>query len=282
GEAPWSIGAGGAPNDEAGGAPSSGAAGAAPEGGAAGAGGDAAAGVGGDVPTGGTPEGGAGGAGTPSDAGAGGADDAEGGAAGACTGSACEPERCGNGKKEGKEECDDGNDVNEDECTSECKLAVCGDRYVWSGVEDCDDGNDKNDDNCPNSCRIQCGDGFQNLGEACDDGNTVSGDGCSADCIVEPHCQPFNGVVCPTGATKWCQLTPTHCGDEYPAEAEIACEVCTGKPCDIQSGDRCDNAGMKSTGLSCNLLFVFGNGLCSLNRIEDCNGNTDGTWCSFD
>ncbi|MBI4135324.1 DUF4215 domain-containing protein [Candidatus Uhrbacteria bacterium] len=34
---------------------------------------------------------------------------------------------CGNGTKEGSEQCDDGNQVNEDGCTNECRLAVCND-----------------------------------------------------------------------------------------------------------------------------------------------------------
>lgn len=62
---------------------------------------------------------------------------------------------CGNGILETGEVCDDGNTSNTDSCLNTCRLAVCGDGYVRSGVE------------------------------GCDDGNTVSGDGCSATCTVE-------------------------------------------------------------------------------------------------
>jgi cysteine-rich repeat protein len=61
--------------------------------------------------------------------------------------------RCGNGRKELDEECDDGNWVADDGCTNLCTLPVCGDGVVQ---------------------------GFR--GETCDDGNTRSGDGCAANC----------------------------------------------------------------------------------------------------
>ncbi len=47
-----------------------------------------------------------------------------------------EPEPvCGNGVVEGDEACDDGNDLNTDECTDTCQVAACGDGYVQEGVE---------------------------------------------------------------------------------------------------------------------------------------------------
>ena len=45
---------------------------------------------------------------------------------------------CGNGVREGDEECDDGNTDNTDGCTNACKLAACGDGFVHAGVEQCD------------------------------------------------------------------------------------------------------------------------------------------------
>ncbi|MCA9714936.1 MAG: DUF4215 domain-containing protein, partial [Myxococcales bacterium] len=46
---------------------------------------------------------------------------------------------CGDGVVEGDEQCDDGNDVDEDDCTTACAPATCGDGFVWDGVEACDD-----------------------------------------------------------------------------------------------------------------------------------------------
>jgi cysteine-rich repeat protein len=62
---------------------------------------------------------------------------------------------CGNGIVEGDEECDDGNDVDDDDCTNACTLPVCGDGIVQ-----------------------------EHLGETCDDGNTLAGDECAASCVL--------------------------------------------------------------------------------------------------
>ncbi|NBD13788.1 thrombospondin type 3 repeat-containing protein [Corallococcus silvisoli] len=68
---------------------------------------------------------------------------------------------CGDGKKEGSEQCDDGNTINGDGCESNCTIT-------------------------PTTPGGKCGDGVKDANEACDDGNTVSGDGCEADCTVTP------------------------------------------------------------------------------------------------
>jgi fibro-slime domain-containing protein len=78
--------------------------------------------------------------------------------------------------------------------------AGCGDLVVVA-PEQCDDGNTMPFDGCSSDCRIEpvcnssgpctsrCGDGVV-VGEECDDGNTVDGDGCSSACKVE------TGFVC--------------------------------------------------------------------------------------
>jgi len=58
----------------------------------------------------------------------------------------------------------------------------CGDGHVDSG-EQCDDGNDINTDDCRNDCTLPvCGDGIKDANEQCDDGNKVEGDGCNNNC----------------------------------------------------------------------------------------------------
>jgi cysteine-rich repeat protein len=49
-----------------------------------------------------------------------------------------DPEFCGNGVVDPGEECDDGNDDDNDACTSQCLLPRCGDGSVWYAMEDCD------------------------------------------------------------------------------------------------------------------------------------------------
>jgi cysteine-rich repeat protein len=68
----------------------------------------------------------------------------------------CSPSVCMDNKLNvtAGEECDDGNDVNEDECVMMCKDAKCGDGYVLNGVEECDDGNKTEGDECTNACTL--------------------------------------------------------------------------------------------------------------------------------
>ena len=106
-----------------------------------------------------------------------------------CT-TACTAAACGDGIVwEGMEECDDGNDVDTDECTLACVAATCGDGIVWEGMEECDDGNDIDTDDCVAGCvAATCGDGIIWEGnETCEDGNVDPGDGCSDMCVTEPY-----------------------------------------------------------------------------------------------
>ncbi len=68
-------------------------------------------------------------------------------------------------------------------------VAICGDGRV-EGAEQCDDGNQVDGDGCQADCRLPgsnpalCGNGALDFGEACDDGNLTGGDGCESDCTV--------------------------------------------------------------------------------------------------
>lgn len=75
-------------------------------------------------------------------------------------------------------ECDDGNGVNGDGCTSVCLVEL-----GWTCVHGAGIGS-------YSTCTSICGDGWIVGAEGCDDKNTVSGDGCSSACVVE------NGWVC--------------------------------------------------------------------------------------
>ena len=61
---------------------------------------------------------------------------------------------CGDGNIDLDETCDDGNMLDNDECTSLCLPANCGDTFVHEGVEQCDDGNMDESDGCSPQCTI--------------------------------------------------------------------------------------------------------------------------------
>ena len=194
--------------------------------------------------------------------------------------SGCYNFECGNGILELNEECDDGNNVSLDGCSSECKIEIqdpqCGNGVeeigeecdlgilngflCWAGYEDsctyctsvcsektiyfgcgdnvtqsceeCDDGNNLSGDGCSSECTIeipepQCGNGVEEIGEECDDGNNVSLDGCSSECKIEiqdPQCGngiielnetcddgALNGVLCSAGYEKFCEYCTNEC-----------------------------------------------------------------------
>ncbi len=87
----------------------------------------------------------------------------------------------------------------------------CGDgMYSAANAEQCDDGNLVSGDGCSSTCQIEnlyqctavagqlsvctpivCGNGIINPGEQCDDGNLINNDGCT-NCIIDL------GYICPT------------------------------------------------------------------------------------
>ncbi len=81
---------------------------------------------------------------------------------------------CGDGTKEGTEECDDGNLIPGDGCNPDCTL--------------------------PPTANENCGNGMIDLGEECDDGNLIPGDGCNPDC-TKPE------VPVKRNASNGCALT---------------------------------------------------------------------------
>jgi cysteine-rich repeat protein len=97
---------------------------------------------------------------------------------------------CGNNKIEGSEQCDDGNLINGDGCSSTCQT-TCGDG-IRAGSELCDDGakNGASGDGCSSTCQTTCGDGIVAGFEQCDDGNLINGDGCSSKCLTGPITLP--------------------------------------------------------------------------------------------
>lgn len=152
---------------------------------------------------------------------------------------------CGDGVVGASEQCDDGNQVDTDDCRTGCTLNVCGDGALdtqGDRTDTCDDGNDSSGDDCvavSGQCRpARCGDGHvDGQGphvETCDDGNDAQGDECRDDCQGKAACG--NGVAdpgeqCDPGAamqdTADCDrdCTVPRCGDGHRnAGASEACD----------------------------------------------------------
>ncbi|MGM0557026.1 MAG: hypothetical protein ACQEVA_11655 [Myxococcota bacterium] len=113
---------------------------------------------------------------------------------------AVDPPVCGDGNREGDEQCDDGN-TNREACAyGQTSCTVCGPNCtnVDGRTRYCGDG------------KIQSG-----QGEECDDGGTSGGDGCSADCKVE------SGYAC-SGSPSTCAPAPS------PGSGDAQCEPSYG------------------------------------------------------
>lgn len=68
--------------------------------------------------------------------------------------------RCGDGRIDAGEECDDGNQADRDGCSNLCATELyCGDGRV-DGLEECDDANRRDDDDCSNTCQRRGPPGF--------------------------------------------------------------------------------------------------------------------------
>ena len=103
------------------------------------------------------------------------------------------PPRCGDGKVDAGEQCDEGennSDAPDATCRLNCTPQRCGDGIQDTGEECDDDGN--NSDTTPDACRTdctlpKCGDGVIDTGEHCDDGaanSDTTPNACRTDCTL--------------------------------------------------------------------------------------------------
>ncbi len=214
------------------------------------------------------------------------------------------PSSCGDGVVDPGEACDDGNDIDTDECLSTCVVATCGDGFILDGIETCDDGNQVDNDACSNACSLpSCGDGRLQTGEECDDGNSDDTDGCTNTCRL-PYCgdgiqQASEG--CDDGNsddTDDClgDCVPAMCGDGIIQAGVEVCDdgnqveddsctnSCTEPACGdgivhVEFGEECDDGDNNDNDecLSNCKLATCGDGAVHLGFEECDDGNDDNT-----
>ncbi|CAJ1437050.1 unnamed protein product [Effrenium voratum] len=194
---------------------------------------------------------------------------------------------CGDGIRHivAGEECDDGNVINGDGCTSDCRIEpgyecptigwpavlltpcrpICGDG-LRRGTEACDDNNTVAGDGCwdckveigwfckrigegegEEVCRNTCLNGDIDPGEDCDDANTFDNDGCS-NCIIEQGwtCEAIANRPTSTGPGSFC--TPI-CGDGLRIELGTLAEQCDDG--NFLAGDGCSPDCQVEPGWQC-------------------------------
>jgi cysteine-rich repeat protein len=197
----------------------------------------------------------------------------------------CTSATCGDGKINNAlgEECDNGlgNNADDRDCTSLCKVNVCGDTLANTlgpdHKEDCDDGNSNQLDGCSNECTMpECGNGVIEMPEACDDFNTDNGDGCSSDCKFETCGDGIinNGEDCDGTGTATVKGTP----GETPT-CNLDCtsppQMCGDGKVNKTAGEQCDDGNTNDSGDKCRnncKLNVSGDGSKSDTELCD-DGN---------
>jgi cysteine-rich repeat protein len=214
---------------------------------------------------------------SPSSAGAGGTAGAAGDSAGGGAGGepASIPE-CGDGTRDGSEECDDANQTDEDGCSADCRIELrktaCGDGQVkdW---EECDDGNLNPGDGCDGRCRTErCGNKREDVGEECDPPDLIT---CGITCKIKgPRCG--DGVV-QTELGEECDDRNTLPGDG----CHTCRETCGDGRIDRTYGEECEPAYStpeQCSAVDCRWLPVCGDGEVQPEAGEQCDPS-DGVDC---
>ena len=151
------------------------------------------------------------------------------------------PELC-----EQQEQCDDGNTVDGDGCSSTCEIEEGVHCYLDSA--------------CQSACtQPACGNGIVEVGEACDDGNAADGDGCSSACEIE------EGFLCVAEVVFACADLEKAYVPVFPSMSRLSSRcleagcgngiVEVGEACDdgnAAAGDGCSSACEIEEGFTCN------------------------------
>ena len=192
-----------------------------------------------------------------------------------CSDGICNQPVCGNGIKEGSEQCDDGNLVNGDGCNNQCINEICGDNVVQPTLgEQCELPNTNNNAFCSQST-LQCSgnktgtrDSFGSCGSVCACNNDqfvfvcVPGS-CGAQCGSNADCNDGNSNtldICNLDSCGCSNIPQPFCGDGI---------VQQGEECDdgnTNDNDRCNN--------ECQIINCYNNSQCGTDLSNQfCSAN---------
>ncbi|MBU0766295.1 DUF4215 domain-containing protein, partial [Patescibacteria group bacterium] len=186
-------------------------------------------------------------------------------------------EECGDGIRDFSEECDDGNIISGDGCSSLCFLeptiiassVFCGDGKIDMN-EECDDGNQRDLDGCSAMCFLEfgfCGDGIlqRALGEQCEPVLHKSSlpYGCTVDCRYDSEfCGDGKidpGEQCDEGqknSNQFGSLCRTNCSSARCGDSILdPYEGCDDG--NLLAGDGCNNACQEEVGSAFASSFNF-------------------------
>lgn len=142
---------------------------------------------------------------------------------------------CGNGVVDGTEACDDGNDSNNDSCTNQCTVNICGDGYLYTDHESCDRA-EENGQEC-----------------TADYGSTCRY--CSYDCTYLTSSGSYCGDGVVQDSDELCdgsELTQFRCFDDATTQqvGDVCYEANAAEGSGCESGFTCRNLGVCNGGLN--------------------------------
>jgi fibro-slime domain-containing protein len=206
---------------------------------------------------------------------------------------------CGDGIKNGSEDCDSPTKVAYQAdgmgCGFDCKRAPrCGDS-VRNGPETCEPPGTAQ---CDSQCQIQpfCGDGIKSPGEACDYGTfnaapaSVEYDGCTTSCQLGPRC---GDMMLQTAAGEECDQGANNSPAQSPAYNSCTSACLNGPRCGdgiVQAGQEpCDNGFNEDTyahaadacGPGCTAVPFCGDGVVQA-AVEQCDNGTTNSDGAYD
>ncbi len=197
---------------------------------------------------------------------------------------------CGDGVKNGDEECDDGlagnSDTTPNACRTDCTNPSCHDGVVDNQFgEQCDDGNLNNTDCCVDECRTAtCGDGYVGCGEQCDQGpnNANAPDTCRASgphACQNPKCGDGiedTGEECDDGNLVDSDGCSSLCFDEFCGDEIVQSAPPLSEECDegVDNSDEAPDACRTNCkNASC------GDGVVDTGEVCDDGNTIDGDGC---